>query len=236
MATNRSRIPGAIGLFNSYIASTADYFEAGTPESNAARLGILDTEKTAWLAFRDEWNPLYPLYENKRSTRTMLVTDQLHAIIKDTKTYDKEHHLLDRIAASPNVTITDLSTFNIKSGPLAKQRRTKPSKPIDALVIPDLVQIGGGELSITCRNNMDARTGIIDEANGVELLYLVGTEPPASANDPLLRQSFSSRARFTLNLGNDSNGKTAYLYFRWVNSKYPTLAGPWTRMYSVLVV
>jgi len=236
MTSTTSRIPESIALFNTYIENTTNYLDAGTPETNAARLGILDTEKHDWGAFRDAWSPLYPLYENKRNSRTILVTDQLHAIIKNTKTYDKEHHLLDRIAASPNVTITDLSTFNIKSGPLAKQSRTKPTTPIDALVIADLAQIGGGELSITCRNNVDSRTAIIEEANGVEFRYLAGGEAPVSVADERLRQSLSSRARFTLNLGDENVGKTAYLYFRWVNTKYPALAGPWSSRMTVLVV
>jgi len=232
----KPRIPDSIVLFNTYIENTNDYLQEGNPETNAVRLGILDTEQQGWAAFRSQWIPLFPLYENKRNTRTLLVTDQLHAIIQNAKAFDKEHHLLDRIAASPHVTVKDLSAFNIKSGPLAKQSRTKPTKPISVLVIPELTQIGGGELSVVCRNNMDARTGVIDEATGVEYRYLVGAEAPGSASDPRLRQGLSTRSRFTLDLGDENNGKTAHLYFRWTNTKYPALSGPWSRLYPVLVV
>ena len=236
MTLSKSRIPVSILSFNTYIETTNDYLIAGSPETNAARLGILDTEQQSWSGFRDEWAPLFPQYENKRSSRTLLIIDRLHTIIRKMKAYDKEHHILNRIAASPNVTVTDLSTFNIKSGPLAKQNRTRPSQPIDILVVPDIKQIGGGELSIKCRNNVDTRIAIVDDANGVEFLYLAGEEAPSSVNDQALRRGFSSRARLMLELGGENKKKTAYLYFRWINSKYPSLAGPWSTLYSATIV
>lgn len=236
MSTTRARIPGSIVPFNSYIEKTSDHMVKGNPVNNATRLGILEPELQSWISFRDEWLPLFPQYANKRNSRTLLITDQLHVIIRKTKAYDKKHRILDRIAASPNVTVTDLTTFHIKSGPLAKQSRTKPSKPISTLVAPEIVQIGGGKLSIRCNNNADSRTAIIADANEVEFRYLSGAEAPASANDPLLWQGVSTKARFTLGLGDENSGKTAYLYFRWANSRYPALAGPWSQLYAVLIL
>lgn len=236
MSTTRTRIPNSIVSFNTYITTTDDYLLTGTPDTNATRLGIIASEQQSWTAFRTEWTPLFPQYENKRNSRTMLVTDELHNIIRKTKAFDQEHHILDRIAASPNVTVTDLSTFNIKSGPLAKKSHTKPTKAITALVVPDISQLGGGELAIKCSNNADSRVAVLDEANEVEFRYLVGTEAPASMNDPLLQQGASTHARFTLNLGGENGGKTAYLYFRWQNTKYPALAGPWSQLYAILIV
>lgn len=236
MPISKSRIPGSINLFDHYMVTVRGYMHDGNPVTNADRLGITNTEQQTLDALCDEWIPLYALYQNKRSSRTLLVTDQLHAIIQRTKSYDKEHHILDRVAASPNVTITDLSTFNIKSDSLSKQNRTKPSKPIELQVVPEIKQIGGGELSIKCNNNFDARTAIVEDANEVEFRYLVGNEAPQSMNDPMLNQEASTKARFILKLGAENSGKTAYLYFRWYNSHYPELAGPWTTLQTALIV
>jgi len=231
-----TRIPKSILDFNTYINSTTTYLGQGSPETNATRLNILDSEQQAWTALNTAWEPLFPLYEAKRTSRTILVTDELHEIIDQLRAYDKEHHILDRIAASPNVTVTDLSVFNIKSGTLAKKGRSKPSSPIEALVVPEISQLGGGELKIKCHNNEDQRVAVVDGASCVEYRFLVGDEAPASVNDPLLQQSASTRASFALRLGAENSGKRAYLYFRWCNASYPELAGPWSGMTEVLIV
>ena len=233
---NRSRIPTSIYDFNTYLETTDSYFAEGAPETNAARLGILETEQQSWHGFLESWSPLFPIYENRRNSRTMLVTDELHSIINQVKTYDKEHRILDRIAASPNVTVTDLSVFNIKSGALAKKSRTKPTNPIEALVVPDIDQIGGGELALKCRNNMDNRTAIVPDASCVEYRYLIGETPPTSPDQAGLQQDLSTRASFVVNMGSGNAGKNVYLYFRWNNTKYPALAGPWSHVYPVLIV
>lgn len=231
-----SRIPISIKPFNGFANCAINYLTEGTPETNAVRLGIQDSDLQVLVALRDRWNPLFALYENKRSSRTLLVTDQLHAIIADWKAYDKEHHLLDRIAASPNVTVTDLSTFNIKSGPLAKPNHSRPTKPITTLVLPEIKQLGGGTLELKCANSDDNRIAIIEDASQVEVRYQVGPTAPTSASDPMLRQTASTHARFSLDLGAENSGKTAYLYFRWINSKYPALAGPWSNLSSVFIL
>ena len=48
MSTSRARIPGSIPQFASYIDKTTVYLAAGTPETNASRLGILEPEQAKW--------------------------------------------------------------------------------------------------------------------------------------------------------------------------------------------
>ncbi|PTN09795.1 hypothetical protein C8N47_10389 [Mangrovibacterium marinum] len=233
---NTTRIPRAISRFDTYLENATRYLQAGSPETNASRLSIQEEEVTTLNGYYAEWSPLYLLYSDKKNSRTTAVTEQLHLIIEKTVDYDHQQHLLDRIASSPNVTVTDLDTFNIKGSLLAKTKRTKPSKAITELVLPDISQRGGGELAIKCRNSEGGRAAILKEANCVEYRYRVDEQAPTSVNNEGLNTGISTKASFTLSLGAENSAKYAYLYFRWYNTKYPNLAGPWSSLHSVLIL
>jgi len=233
---DRSRIPRSLEAFSAYIVQTDDYLQQGEPQTNASRLGLLPHEVDLWHTLRKEWDALYPLYENKHASRTLLVTEQLHELVGRIKRYNSQRNLLNRIAASPESTVTDLSVFNIKSGSLAKQSKSRPEQPIEALVVPDFKLIGGGELIVKCRNNKSSQIAIIKDAELVEYLFCADNEPPPSPNDKRLDRGFSPRARFIIALGGENSGRYANFYFRWINSKYPGLAGPWSPLYRILIV
>ncbi|WP_163714380.1 hypothetical protein [Mangrovibacterium lignilyticum] len=233
---DRSRIPRSFEAFSAYIAQTDDYLLQGEPQTNASRLGLLQHEVDEWHAVRKKWDTLYPLYENKHVSRTILVTAQLHELIGRMKRYNSAHNLLNRIAASPESTVTDLSVFNIKSGPLAKQSKSRPIQPIDALVLPNFKLIGGGELIVKCHNDKTMQIAIIKDAEFVEYLFCADNEPPPSLTDKRLDRGFSPRAMFIIALGAENSGLYANFYFRWINSKYPELAGPWSQLYRTLIL
>ena len=57
---DKSRIPRSAPLFNSYIVNTTNYLLAGTaPNTNAARLGVLDSEVTRWSALASKWGDVF---------------------------------------------------------------------------------------------------------------------------------------------------------------------------------
>ena len=58
-ARTTTRIPRAIGPFNDYLVRTAAYLEAGTPETNGARLGIENQEVEYWKNLLARWSPRY---------------------------------------------------------------------------------------------------------------------------------------------------------------------------------
>ncbi len=234
MASN-PRITRSIPAFSTYLEGLVDYLLAGTPETNAARLGIPDEDVQVVSDLRDRWIPLYRLYENKRGTRTSLVTEQLYDIIDEMKSYNQESKFLDRVAASTKVTATDLSVFNIKDGTLAKKRQPL-TEMLAAVVVPKVNQLGGGVLAIRCFNNLDSRRGIVDDADSVEMRYHIGETAPESPDDEGLTSSLSTKASFKLALGAKAAGKTVHIYFRWNNTKYPALAGPWSILFSITVV
>jgi hypothetical protein len=229
------RIPRKIDLFNQYISNTTPYFNTGTP-TNAERLGIRPEEVTQWIAIDTRWKPTYSLYSDKKNSRTTSVIEEINLIITDLIDLDHTYHLLDRIAASPNVNITDLETFNIKKGVLEKTTRSKPTTPITELVVPALQPLGGGIISMKCRNHIGNSASIIDGADSVEYNYCVGGTRPTSAESVGLKTGLSTKASFTLSLGAESAKEELFIFFRWYNTKHPELAGPWSSVQTTLIL
>ncbi len=231
-----SRIPGNFELFNGYITTTGAYLEAGSPITNASRLGIEETEVIKWKYFSTTWTQKYAMYVDKKSSRTTSITDQLREIIKQTVAFNKANHILDRISVSLNVTIVDMETFNIKKGVLSKSTRTIPQTPISEPITVIIQPIGGGSISIKCYSSTGQRASIYKNADSVQYLYQVGTTPPASAEDDGLSKGISSKAIFLLNLGAASSTKFLYIYFRWYNVKHPELSSPWNSLQTTLIL
>lgn len=230
-----SRIPRGIDDYNSYINNTTAYLKTGTP-TNAERLGVSTEELAKWEGFLTAWNPLYVKYSDKKNGRTIAVTDQLHNLIDQCTLFNQTNHILDRIAASANVTIVDMETFNIKRGMLQKPTRTIPVSAITEMLTVTLQAIGGGSVAIKCYGVSAQRAGILEGADSVQYAYLVGTTPPASVKAPGLIIDLSTRAIFTLALGAENRAQYLYIYFRWYSTKRPGLSGPWSDLNSTLLL
>ena len=227
MATG-ARMPRGIDPFNNYFTNTVSYLQDGSPKTNAERLGILPAEQSTFEGFLTEWSPLYAKYSDKKKSRTTSVIDQLHIIIDNVVSYDQTNHILDRIAASPNVTVDDLVTFNIKKGILQKSPASAGSSPISEQVTVAIQSLGGGMMSIKCYSPTGQRAGIMEDADSVQYLYQVGGQAPDSAETPGMIKELSPKAVFTLSLGAGSALKNLYIYFRWYDTRHPELAGPWS--------
>ena len=232
---DRSRIPRAIDRFNNYISNTNTYLQDGNP-TNAMRLGIFPAEVTRWTAFVTEWNPLYLKYIDVKGSRTIAIKDQLHSIIASCVIFDQTNHLLDRIAASPVVTVSDMEIFNIKKGRLLKTTRTRPLVVLTEPVFAAIQPIGGGTVSIKCRGASGGRAAIFAGADAVQYNYTVGDTPPGSADAYGLKSEISTRASINLALSSASSGKHLYIYLRWYLIKHPNLAGPWSSVQAVLIL
>lgn len=234
MADN-SRITRSLDEAYPFIINVVAYLNTGAPTTNAVRLGWLATETAAFLALTTQYVQTYPKYADKKNSRTTAIKDLLHSILAKIRDMDKTYHLWDRIAASPNVTIADLETFNIKSGSLQKMTRTVVAANMSETVNASITPIGGGTISVKCRRN-GGRASIIDGADSVQYLYVVGTEPPKSADDIFLTKEISTKAIFTLSLGSANSSKIVYMYFRWYNTRHPELSGPWSSMQMMLIL
>lgn len=210
---DRSRIPRAIDRFNNYISNTNSYLVAENA-ANAFRLGILTAEVTRWSAFVNEWSPLYLKYIDAKGSRTTAITDQLHSIIAGCVQFDQTNHLLDRIAASPVVTVSDMEIFNIKKGILRKTTHTRPQAALTEPLFAAIQPIGGGTVSIKCRGASGGRAAIFAGADAVQLNYTIGDTPPVSADAYGLKSEISTKASIQLALSPTSTGKHLYIYLR----------------------
>ena len=233
---NSTRIPRGIDEYHDYMGVTSSYLTAGTPTSNGARLGLLPEEITQWGEFGSQTAALYLKYIDKKNSRTTAIKDELLSVINETVAFDKKFHILDRIASSLNATISDLATFNIKSGVTAKAIRSVPQSPINELVTTTITPVGGGSVSIKCYSSSGQRAGILEPADSVQYLYMVGSTPPSSAEDDGLKLGISTKGIFTLQTGPGSSGKNLYIYFRWFNSKHTEIAGPWSSLQATLIL
>jgi len=234
--TAGARIPRGIDDFNPYYTNAIAYLSNGTPTTNAVRLGIIPDELTQLTGFVTAWAPLYTKYSDKKNSRTTAVKDQLLEIIDNVVSFDQDNHILDRIAASPNVTIVDMETFNIKKGALQKTSKSVSSTPISEPVTVTIQPIGGGSMTVKCYSTTGQRASIYDGADSVQYIYQVGDISPASADATGLTKELSTKASFTLALGSGSSAKNLYIYFRWYNTKHPELAGPWSSLQTTLIL
>lgn len=229
------RIPRGIDDCSQYLVSTNNYLDSGSP-NNAERLGILPEETVKWRNLTNRYQPLYLLYSDKKNSRTTAVKDQLLSIIDEVTDLDQNCHLLDRIAASPNVTIADMSTFNIKKGVLQKTTRSVATTPLTNQVAAAIHPIGGGSVDIRCRNLSSERASIDEGANCVQYAYMVGDTAPVSADAANMRREISTKASFVLALGSGSSTQSLFIYFRWYHTKHPGLAGPWSALMTTLIL
>jgi len=234
--TTGARIPRGIDDFNPYYTNAIAYLLDGAPTTNALRLGIIPDELTQMTGFATAWAPLYSKYSDKKNSRTTAVKDQLLEILGNVVSFDQDNHILDRIAASPNVTIVDMETFNIKKGSLQKTTKSVSSTPISEPVTVTIQTLGGGSLTIKCYSTTGQRASIYDGADSVQYLYLVGDTAPVSAEAAGLTKELSTKASFTLALGSGSSAKNLYIFFRWYNTKHPELAGPWSSLQTTLIL
>jgi len=234
--SDKSRMPRAIDPFNSYFIKTTSYWDEGTPTTNATRLGISAEEVTTWKGFLAEWQPLYLQYSDKENYRTKTVLERLYDIISRVIAFDQTNHILDRVAVSLNVTITDLVTFNIHKG-VMQSDRTTTDKPMTDTVIPVIRALGGGMMEIKCYSPAGgSRPGIPSDGDAVMYYYQLGGTAPDSTDSPGLTMVVSSKASFTLSLGNSAKGKVLYLYFCWYNTRHPELTGPVCELQSPIVL
>jgi len=232
MIMSNSRIPNLIGDFSVYINNTTNFLNTGTPK-NAERLGFTDDELTSWTGINTRWIILFALYSDKANTRTQVVIAQLQDLMNEFNVLNQTRHLLDRIAASPNVTVVDLQTFNIKSG---QNKRSVAAQPIQDSVISSIQLLGGGSVTIKCHAEGSLRPSILEDADSIQYVFMVGTTPPESADVQGLTKDISTKATFTLALGSGNSSKYLYIYFRWYITKHPDLAGPWSALQSTLIV
>lgn len=229
-----ARIPRLILQFHIYYNNAYIYLTTGTP-TNAARIGLPAADTTLMLSIYTQWNGLMAKYSDKANGRTTAVIEQLNLLIEKFINYDRTTFLLDRIASSPTATVADLEVFNIKKGILRTKTHTIRQTPISEGISVTITPLGGSQIGVKCRMNSNGRAAMHENADIIEYVYSID-KMPESPEDLGLRHGMSSKASFTLDLDGSHPGKILYIYFRWYDTKHPNLAGPWSVMYTSVIV
>lgn len=234
--SSKQRISRNPAEFNDFITGTSTYLKAGEPVTNGVRLGLLPVEIDKWCGFAARWTPIYSKYNDKLNGYTRGTRNDIYTIMEEVQDFNREVFLLDRIKVSPAATLADLEMFNLKrpSGP--KASHSAPHSLIKETVEVSFKLIKGGFVNVSCRGTSHPRPSIIDVADSIQYVYLIGTNPPASPTVPILQKELSTKSKFVINAGIENIGKTLYCYFRWYNTKYPEAAGPWTMLESTLIL
>ena len=248
---SNSRVPQAIEAFNSYINSTDSYQKAITPTDptpNYSRLGLTLEESDEWTAKREYWrDTLYPAYSDE-NTSTKVVKRNVKLFIKDFHTF--ANPLLNRMAASANVTTADEAAFNFVAN--RDTTHTTRGKIVDVPFLK-IQPLGGGQVKMRARTSDDGnRSSRHPLADGLEVRWVALTPavagsrntqpspgnsisviitPPATATD--CPNSFvNSKAQFIMELGQENKNKVFYCFIRWINLSKPANNGPWSDMFQ----
>jgi hypothetical protein len=253
----RGRIPTKLAAFVTYVIVVNDYLHVIVPGGTDPRgitLGLTTAELSALDVFAkklmsgDAAHPgIWDLHSNK-DTKTQGTAARMKKIKKEFEDFFRP--LLNRMNASSTISEDDRITLCL-SDPVTHHSR--PVDKITAHCYPVIQLLGGGEIQMKCRSSIDSgRASINPEADALTIAYRIDHQPnqpvdSASAtltkvkrtqidnpDDGTTKVTFT-KASFVLELGGTNSGCTLQYYCRWIKSKYPNLAGPWTGPFSLTI-
>jgi len=244
----KSRISKKDSTFNQYLGNTTTaLLLIDLPPAIGAwqRLLLTLPEKDQWVAYRDQWNIVYPKYTDL-AQRTVSIKNEKNTLKNNFITFAED--LLTRMVGSKALTAAERVTFNLKV-----PDRTPTSRPaIDASPSVLVRAKEGRRIQVECRVIADSnRPSKHTDCDVVEYRYTVaavstgaGTPPmpPAPPSTPSpgmpVQQVIgeTGKAKFILQLANEDAGKQFTMEARWKNSKENQKSGPWSAAVQVMVV
>ncbi len=225
MSGGKPRIPRSIKGFDPHIRALIAYLLLYSPGSltitNAIRLGFTVPELAQLQLFLNDWEALMLKYDNKKTTRTTDIKDQLLQIIKSYVENDKKIHLYDRVAINLNANNTDFETFNIKHGtPLAKTSNTTAADPGTDEEVIVISKIGNlyHELLVTSADKKGRGRGKgVKDIMVFKAVTLITAGAPALTAYVYVGDTF--RGFITVNHEENERGKTAWYIARIKNTR-----------------
>jgi hypothetical protein len=256
MAKQR-RIPEILAAFIAYITTVNDYLQnplPGESEPRGKTLGMTGAELTKLADYvklfmsGDPAHPgLWDLHKNK-DTKTASTRQNMADAMKEFGIFFRP--ILNRMASCTSITNNDRNVLNI-AHPITTH--TTPSTAIAAKCFVDITMLGQCEVKFECRASADAnRSGKAEGSDAVEVAFCSLPMVEVKAGDGSIlaskvkpRQmmgpseatdhSISTKALFTVTYPDSQLGNNLQLFFRWINTKHPDLAGPWSPLFSVII-
>jgi len=231
----KTRVPTTIPQFNTYINTTDNHIAAVSdpgppPVTNGQRLGLSAENITDWHDQRVFWrDTLYPKYSNP-DTKTKTVNQQVKNFMKEFSEFTRP--LLTAMSVHPDATEQDEAIFNFV---ITRDDPTRPTTPIQEQCFASIKPLGGGMVRLSCRSQQDTqRASLPPGADSVQVADKIGEPPPSHPEDGT-EITLITKATSTQELGPEHVGTRVYAFFRWFNTKYPDLAGPWSERVSFVV-
>lgn len=243
---NTERISRAVILFNAQICSINSRLQAVSADwGNQPRyqyLGIDASIATEIQNRANHWSSdLFPKYQNPLTKDSVDGSrGPVQLFIRDFR--QLANPVLDRIAASDHANYDDEIAFNLV---LKKNRKgpSRPTVPIDATCSLSLHHLGARAFRCQVRKPSDAigRANIPrnEGVDQVELAYFIversAGQVPNINPDSIRTRVFFTRAIFDFHVGTEFSACHMIVFARWINSRYPHFAGPWSEAKIVVI-
>jgi hypothetical protein len=232
---------------------------AWTAANLLAWQNFLNTPVTGWAA-------LHVQYMNKKGGYTTDIKNQMLIIIANVVKYAHENKLIELVKSTLVLTAADCSAWRLPENlaaptgthltgahtttAAATDRTKATSEGVYAKIIAEL----GGLAHCKCYTEA-AESGRPHKLEGFdEVEYMAGVfysgtaNLPTSPTDARLALGHSTKSNFllatagmTANLpaqaaGTTPPAKILIIFFRWAKSKHPTLDGPWSVLYTTVLL
>lgn len=235
------RIPRNLNKFITYMKLTVAYLLKASPAPftnlNWQRLNWLLDELTAW---QDFLTAILPFDVDKKH-RTPAMNAAAMDIINKTHQYDKDNHLLDRVAStSPKVSnIDDYTTFNIKHSNPAQggSMPTQKHTATESIVWFIIKALGSGIMKFQARADKSSKRAhkLKGYDVGIDYSVLNPADAVPATVDLLTQHTSSTKAVNTLHLGAGASGKRLAVSMYWKHKTNPALDGPKSAIVVVLI-
>jgi DNA-binding transcriptional regulator YdaS (Cro superfamily) len=233
------RVPRIIEELHNFINSTAVALAEGTP-TTAQRLGLSPTQATQWQTYRTEWNAVHMQHINEAQRTKVVQANRLQ--LKHNFTVFATP-ILTAMSVHSALTTSDRLTFRLPERDRTITKRSKINESAEGHMLP----MGGGDIKVRVRVEGDGdRASRHPLADHLEMRYvlvpptgmgpngLIWPEPPLTAMECPLN-AISTKAIFTLGLGQASCGLRIYAFFRWVNATNAERNGNWSNVRVCIV-
>jgi hypothetical protein len=255
--SKEGRIPVKLETFITYIVMVNDYLNTVQPSDTAKRgtiLGMSDEELAQLDSFVKKFvsgDPDHPGFWDLHKDKTTKTQTTRQDMVDTKKTFCSFFRpILDRISGSASITNTDRDKLNI-AHPVTSHTTPKAAIASDCFV--NITMLGQCKVSFECRASADeARASKAEGADAVEMAYksLPLEDEKDSEGNPTGRKikprqmmgpseatdrSISTKALFTMTFEDTHLGNNLQMFFRWINTKHPDLAGPWSSLLSEII-
>jgi hypothetical protein len=232
-----TRIPGTIGAFNTYIINSDNRMQAINPDTSNPYFqdyGITTAVATDWSNQRKDWvTNLYAAYSDPTMS-TSIAKDNVKTFMQGFSEFAAP--LLNKIAASDVAGNAEEHIFNFV---LHRKNPVHPTSAISDECFANVHSMGRGLYEFACRGVQDAsRASKVHGADSVQIAYsIVAQQPtlPPAPDDVSMSNDIATTAIFQHDFGAANITKLLIIYFRWYNTKHPTLAGAWSAMQVVAI-